>query len=364
MTYPLADSGTSTASRPPWCPCCAYAQSCDGCSTARRAAGRGVVTRCLCAGRGPGEGHAPGCEDADQPWGPPYLLPVYTERTEYRRVEDPSAVRGYRWERTVRRIQTSWRRCESDEEALAYLGQGPGPAAPPAVEGAATAEASPVEASTAAPEHTLALLDAETTGLPRRGHVPRVVELAVAIVSYPSGRVVELRSSLVDPQAPIPADATRVHGISDRDVRGKPTWRAVWPKVLALLNRHAPVALVAHNATFDRAVVEGECERAGLATPTAPWVCSMALARTHLPGRSSYALGQLAEGLGVAAGAAHRAKGDVETLSRVLPWVLRGRPWSEVVGALPSPSRRRGPSGAKGRHSAQAAFLDAAGEGA
>lgn len=320
------DPGISAAPRP-WCPCCAFAGTCDGCVAARRAAGRALVTFCLCAGRGPGEGHAPGCPDADQPWGPPYLLPVYAERVEWLRIPDARRERGFRWEKNVRRVATGWYRAESDEEAQRYLAAG--------AAGAPPGEAKPSN-PTDAPEYTVAVLDVETTGLPNRprGFVPRIVEIAVAVVSLPSGRVLDFRASLVDPEAEIPPEASRISGIYDRDVRDKPTWSALWPKVEASLRGHAPVAVVAHSARFDRERVEDECRRTRLAPPSWPWVCSIALAKAHLPGQPSYALQALREALSLPAGTAHRAAGDVTTTANLLTRIVAGRAWSEVVAPL------------------------------
>lgn len=324
------------AQRRAWCPCCAHRGDCDGCLAARRLAraeGRstgpapwGAVTLCLCAGRGPGEGHAAGCPDADQPWGPPYLLPEYAEAVEWRKVDDQRQAKGWRWEKVTRQRVTGYRRVEGELEArqLAEL-----------IEIETRREPEPPAS------YVVAILDTETTGLPNRpaGFVPRIVEIAVALVRLPAEEVLGFRSTLVDPEAPIPASAAAVHGIDDAAVRGAPTFGAVWPKVRAFVAAHEPVAVLAHNASFDRRMVEADCARTGLDAPSWPWVCTLALAKAHLPSLSSYALQALRESLGLAAGEAHRAAGDVTTCASLVARLASGKSWEELVGPLRAKGR-------------------------
>ena len=92
---------------------------------------------------------------------------------------------------------------------------------------------------------TALALDTETTGMsPALGH--RLVEVArVAIVN---GALGDEWSSLVDPGRPIPADATRVHGISDDMVAGAPKAAEAGRLLRAAC---ADLPLVFHNASFD-----------------------------------------------------------------------------------------------------------------
>jgi DNA polymerase-3 subunit epsilon len=78
----------------------------------------------------------------------------------------------------------------------------------------------------------LAVLDLETTGTRVGGD--RIVQIGVLKVN-PNGRA-EPFDSLINPRVRIPPEATRVHRISDRHVKGKPTFRAIAPQLLALLS--------------------------------------------------------------------------------------------------------------------------------
>lgn len=83
-------------------------------------------------------------------------------------------------------------------------------------------------------------LDTETTGL---GPADEICQIAVLDAA---GGV--LISQLVRPTIPIPADASRIHGITDADVTGAPTFAELWPQLREVLHmRH----VVIYNANYD-----------------------------------------------------------------------------------------------------------------
>ncbi len=102
------------------------------------------------------------------------------------------------------------------------------------------------------------VLDTETTGLdPLTGD--RVIEVAAIELDnlLPTGRFFH---HLVDPERDIPAEASRVHGFSREDLRGKPLFPAIVEEMLAFLG-DAPI--IAHNAPFDFGFLDAELRRAG-----------------------------------------------------------------------------------------------------
>ena len=70
---------------------------------------------------------------------------------------------------------------------------------------------------------------------------------------------------------------SHIHGITWARVARAPTFAEHWPSLSALLRGVDFVA--AHNAPFDRSVLRACCEGAGLVGPSAPFVCTMKLAR-------------------------------------------------------------------------------------
>lgn len=77
----------------------------------------------------------------------------------------------------------------------------------------------------------IAFFDLETTGTdPSRD---KIVEIALVRLEPSGGRVGMTRR--IDPERPIPAEATAVHGIGDADVSGLPTFRQVARELLDVL---------------------------------------------------------------------------------------------------------------------------------
>lgn len=89
-------------------------------------------------------------------------------------------------------------------------------------------------------DDSVVVLDTETTGL---GDDARIVDIAV---TDRHGAV--LLDTLVDPRAPIPAEATDIHGITDAMVAGAPTFPEVLERLSEVLaGRHCLI----YNAGYD-----------------------------------------------------------------------------------------------------------------
>jgi DNA polymerase-3 subunit epsilon len=99
---------------------------------------------------------------------------------------------------------------------------------------------------------------------------------AVALVRAEGDRVVGRSFSLIRPPRPLFL-FTRLHGISWHHVADQPTFGELWPRLAALLE--GADYLVAHNASFDRGVLQACCQAARVPTPNLPFRCTMALAR-------------------------------------------------------------------------------------
>jgi DNA polymerase-3 subunit epsilon len=157
-----------------------------------------------------------------------------------------------------------------------------------------------------------AFIDVETTGLSTRSD--EVVELAIALFAFDRTTgdikgVVEEYSGLRDPGRPIPAEATRVHGIRDCDVRGKCLDDG---QVLKLINQAE--FLVAHNASYDRPFVE----RLYPETAGKTWLCSMNGVPWRQKGFESRALQSLLSDHGIRPEKAHRGLSDVRSALQLL----------------------------------------------
>lgn len=89
----------------------------------------------------------------------------------------------------------------------------------------------------------LLFLDTETTGL-SAADGDRIVEIAIVDVR---GRT--LVNTLVNPRRPIPRDASRIHGITDRMVERAPALADLWPELERILSGKQ---VVIYNAAYDR----------------------------------------------------------------------------------------------------------------
>jgi len=159
------------------------------------------------------------------------------------------------------------------------------------------------------------IIDFETTGLdPIRGEV---VEFAA--VRLEDGEIGLHMASLCKPCAPIPPDASRVHGITDRMVRFAAPFSEFLPSLLDFIGADT---LTAHNLPFDFGFLRAYCARAGVVFDCPKQCCTLQMARKMFPELPSRALVNLAAHLGVKNGTYHRALGDAMTTARVLALML------------------------------------------
>lgn len=154
-----------------------------------------------------------------------------------------------------------------------------------------------------------AVVDVETTGFSPVND--RVVEIACVLVE--NGRIAGSWSTLVDPKRPIPAYATRVHGIGDADVLGAPAFEAAQRE---LRRRCVGATVVAHNASFDLGFLPG--------LANLPSLCTVQLARRWFPDAPNHKNQTLRAYLGIdrdprfAGLPAHRALGDAMVTAGIL----------------------------------------------
>lgn len=87
-------------------------------------------------------------------------------------------------------------------------------------------------------------VDVETTGL----HTSNCDLLEVSAVKFESWKPVAAFTTLLCPSAPIPAEATKINGITDDMVEDAPTFGQILPSLQAFLSGSA---LVGHNLEFD-----------------------------------------------------------------------------------------------------------------
>ncbi|MEO0821269.1 MAG: DNA polymerase III subunit epsilon [Pseudomonadota bacterium] len=166
------------------------------------------------------------------------------------------------------------------------------------------------------------VLDTETTGLdPSEGH--RVVEIgAVELVNHlRTGRTYH---QYINPERSVPAEAFRVHGLSEDFLRDKPRFADIATAFRAFIGDDR---LVIHNASFDMAMLNAEFARLGVpAMPGERAVDTLGMARKKFPGAQA-SLDALCKRFGVdnSGREKHGALLDCELLADVYLELLGGR---------------------------------------
>lgn len=161
-------------------------------------------------------------------------------------------------------------------------------------------------------------LDLETTGLDVRRD--RVVSFAV--VPLCGRKIVRERlfERLVQPEVPIPALATRIHGITDEMVAAAPTLSMALSELREAIGESV---IVGHNIAFDLAILRHEAARRHLPWPEWAWLDTGILANALNPALAQGGLESVAEWLGVSISGRHTASGDAlmaaEIYIRLLP---------------------------------------------
>lgn len=183
-------------------------------------------------------------------------------------------------------------------------------------------------------DHPIVVIDFETTGTDSR--VDRVIE--IGLVGFRRGEVEFREALLVQPGIPIPEESRAIHGITDEELEGAPSFAEIVPRVKELLTGRLPVA---YNAGFDRGFLLEEMRRARqLEGSTEPalvesvvWIDPLVWAREILKEQKSKRLGDVAATLAIPLEQAHRAAGDAEATGRVLYALAKQMPaaYGELV---------------------------------
>jgi DNA polymerase III epsilon subunit family exonuclease len=162
----------------------------------------------------------------------------------------------------------------------------------------------------------LAFVDVETTGA-SADYGDRVIEIGIA--RYEAGQLVATLDALIDPARQVSSTITRITGISNDMLVGRPRFAAFAPRIRELLSGSV---VVGHNILFDVSFLRCEharlgCDLAEIVGPRALAIDTLQLARKRF-GKGGNGLSKLAARLGVPCTTAHRALADAMTTAGVL----------------------------------------------
>ena len=183
-----------------------------------------------------------------------------------------------------------------------------------------------------------ALCDTETTGLPKSrtlplAQQPRVVELGIILYDAWAGKIVDEYNQLINPGMPMPEDVIKIHGITDEKVATAPPFAEAW-KEAARYFLPPTAYFVAHNAPFDKQLLQWEFDRMSLDFKLPETICS-AQEHYHLFGKRP----KLIELYKLATGKTYEHKHRAIDDTRVLLEALQGLKFFDafVSGIEPRP---------------------------
>jgi DNA polymerase-3 subunit epsilon len=162
-------------------------------------------------------------------------------------------------------------------------------------------------------------LDTETTGLDY--NKDRVIEIAAIelIDLVPSGKKFHV---LINPEMPVPQEATAIHGLTDEKLYGKPIFSEIAQEFLDFIRDDT---IIAHNAPFDVRMLDAEFQRIGLPGLSNPVIDTLRLSKSKFGANSRGSLDALCQrfGIDLSRRVKHEAMLDTELLAEVY-FNLRG----------------------------------------
>ena len=161
-----------------------------------------------------------------------------------------------------------------------------------------------MERDTSIQHITFVAFDFETTGLyPQQDDI---IEFGAVKFSVTEGPMAEFRT-FVDPNRPVPADASDISGITDDMLVGQPSLSIVMPQFKEFIEG---TVLVAHNAGFDLSFLRAALAKLSISDIDNFVIDTQQLAKRAFPGQKSYGLQNLATFLQFPPNQAHRALDD------------------------------------------------------
>ena len=159
-------------------------------------------------------------------------------------------------------------------------------------------------------DDTFVVFDIETTGLSKE--TESITEIgAVKVVD---GKVIDRFSTFVNPERPIPAEITKLTGITNEMVADAPVITEILPRFLEFCQ---DAVLVAHNANFDTGFIRLNAERKCGIEVKNTVLDTLELSRSLLPELKKHKLDIVCEQMGVSLEGHHRAVNDAEATAEV-----------------------------------------------
>jgi DNA polymerase-3 subunit epsilon len=121
--------------------------------------------------------------------------------------------------------------------------------------------------------------------------------IAVGLAIIEDRKIVESCSFLIrPPESWFVPRFIEIHGIEPYHVENAPNFEELWPQIQRFFR---DTTMLAHNAGFDRGVLEGTAAYYELALPKLDWLCTVQISRRRWPELERHKLNIVCDHLGI-----------------------------------------------------------------
>lgn len=166
---------------------------------------------------------------------------------------------------------------------------------------------------------TFFAIDTETTGL--NSEKDKIIEISV--VKFQDGKETKNFSTLINPEIPIPEEATKINNITDDMVKTAPKLKEAmndfWNFILENQSDDVDILLCAHNADFDISFIKSASQQAEIKIEQDIfYVDTLQIARKYLKKKiRNYKLGTILKYFDIVNENAHRAESDAISCGKI-----------------------------------------------
>jgi len=137
---------------------------------------------------------------------------------------------------------------------------------------------------------------------------------SLGLVFVKNSKIVDQKYYLIKPPGKFVSYNTKVHGLTEKDVKNAPTWDLIWDEINALTKN---TLLIAHSASFDVSVLTACCNYYGLPLPHFQYIDSIDLFRAAYPTHQKASLDYCAHLLSVKLENHHNAVEDALACAQI-----------------------------------------------
>lgn len=165
-------------------------------------------------------------------------------------------------------------------------------------------------------DSTFVIFDIETTGL----SINHDELIEIGAIKVKNGAILGEFGELINPGISINAFTTKLTGITQSMVNGKPNAKDVLEDFYAFSEG---AILVAHNADFDLGFIEHHYKKYGITNEMNPSIDTLNLSKVLLPNRTRYGLDSLSKYFKVRLDQHHRAVNDAKATNEIFLHLLK-----------------------------------------